>query len=42
MLISIGVRRFKCCVISAPEGAFGRFQEIAVYKGLGRGLLGSC
>ena len=35
MLVSGGVRRFKCCVISAPEGAFGRFQACVIYIGLG-------
>ena len=35
MLVSGGMRRFKCCVISAPEGAFGRFQACVIYIGLG-------
>ena len=37
-MVSGGVRRFKCCVISAPEGAFGRFQACVIYIGLGMNL----
>ena len=39
MLVSGGVRRFKCCVISAPEGAFGRFQACVIYIGLAMTLV---
>jgi hypothetical protein len=35
--VSGDVRCFKCCVISAPEGAFGRFHACVIYLGLGQG-----